>query len=112
MFFTMLKMKNRLHQWLHNIQKPLAGLFRHLVWLKIEVDRLPGSPPFKLVVSASTKHTLVGSTYPACILKRKHLAPGATTQTIQTVERLRVGLNYQALWAHGHHMTARNTQQG
>jgi hypothetical protein len=61
-FFTMLKIPNKLLQWLQNIQKPLAGLFRHLVWQKIEEDRLPGSPPFKLVVSASTKHTLVGST--------------------------------------------------
>jgi hypothetical protein len=61
MFFTMLKI-NRLLQWLQNIQKPLAGIFWHLVWPKIEVDRLPGSPPFKLVVSPSTKCTLVGST--------------------------------------------------
>jgi hypothetical protein len=62
MFFTMLKMPNRLLQWLKNIQKPLAGLFRHLVWPKIEEDRLLGSPPFKLVVSASTKRTPFGST--------------------------------------------------
>jgi hypothetical protein len=62
MFFTMLKMPNRLLQWLQNIQKPLAGLFWHLVWPKIEEARLHGSPPFKLVVSASTKHALVGST--------------------------------------------------
>jgi hypothetical protein len=62
MCFTMLKMPNRLLQWLQNVQKPLVGLFRHLVWPKNEEDRLPGSPPFKLVVSASTKRTLVGST--------------------------------------------------
>jgi hypothetical protein len=62
MCFTMLKIPNRLLQWLQNIQKSLAGLFRHLVWPKIEVDRLPGSPLFKLVVSASTKHTSLGST--------------------------------------------------
>ena len=60
--FTMLKFPNRLLQWLQNVQKPLAGLFRHLVWPKIEVDRLPGSLPFKLAVSASTKRTSLGST--------------------------------------------------
>jgi hypothetical protein len=62
MFFTMLKMPNRLLQWLQNVQKPLAGIFWHLVWKKFEEDRLPGSPPFKLVVSTATKRTLVGST--------------------------------------------------
>jgi hypothetical protein len=62
MCFTMLKMPNRLLQWLQNVQKPLVGIFRHLVWPKNEEDRLPGSPHFKLVVSTSTKHTLVGST--------------------------------------------------
>jgi hypothetical protein len=61
-FFTMFKIPNRLLQWLQNVQKPLVGLFHHLVWPKNEEDRIPGSPPFKLVVSASTKHTLVGST--------------------------------------------------
>jgi len=58
----MLKMPNRLLQWLQNVQKPLARLFQHLVWPKNEEDRLPGSPPFKLVVSASTKCTSLGST--------------------------------------------------
>jgi hypothetical protein len=62
MCFTMLKLPNRLLQWLQNIQKPLVGLSRHLIWPKIEEDRLPGSPPFKLVVSASTKCTSSGST--------------------------------------------------
>jgi hypothetical protein len=62
MYFTMLKIPNRLLQWLQNVQKPLAGLFRHLVWPKIEVDRLPRSLPFNLVVSASTKCTALGST--------------------------------------------------
>jgi hypothetical protein len=60
--FTMLKMTNRLLQWLQSIQKPLAGLFWHLVWPKDEEVRLPGSPLFKLVVSASTNCTLVHST--------------------------------------------------
>jgi hypothetical protein len=49
MFFTMLKMPNRWLQWLQNVQKPLAGLFRHLVWPKIEEDRLPGSSPSNLL---------------------------------------------------------------
>jgi hypothetical protein len=49
MCFTMLKIPNRLLQWLQNVQKPLAGLFRHLVWPKIEEDRLPGSPPSNLL---------------------------------------------------------------
>jgi hypothetical protein len=62
MFFKMLKIPNRLLQWLQNIQKPLVGLFQHLVWPKIEEDRLLGNPPFKLVVSASTKCTSHGST--------------------------------------------------
>ena len=45
----MLKMTNRLLQWLQNVQKPLVGLFRHLVWPKIEEDRLPGSSPSNLM---------------------------------------------------------------
>jgi hypothetical protein len=49
MCFTMLKIPNRLLQWLQNIQKPIARLFRHLVWPKIEEDRLPGSPPSNLL---------------------------------------------------------------
>ena len=57
--FTMLKLTNRLLQWLQSVQKPLAGLFRHLVWPKNKEVMLLGSPSFKLVVSASTKHTLV-----------------------------------------------------
>jgi hypothetical protein len=49
MCFTMLKMPSRWLQWLQNVQKSLAGLFRHLVWPKIEEDRLPGSSPSNLL---------------------------------------------------------------
>jgi hypothetical protein len=55
----MLKLTNRLLQWIQSIQKPLSGLFRHLNRSKNEEVRPPGSPPFKLVVSASTNRTLV-----------------------------------------------------
>jgi hypothetical protein len=41
MCFTMLKLPNRLLQWLQNVQKPLARLFQHLVWPKHEEDKLP-----------------------------------------------------------------------
>jgi hypothetical protein len=49
MCFKMLKMTNRWLQWLQNIQKPLARIFRHLVWPKIEEDRLPRSSPSNLL---------------------------------------------------------------
>ena len=49
MCFKMIKIPNRWLQWLQNIQKPLAGLFRHLIWQKIEEDRLPGSSPSNLL---------------------------------------------------------------
>ena len=45
----MLKIQNRWLQWLQNVQKPLAGLFRHLIWPKIEEDRLPRSSPSNLL---------------------------------------------------------------
>ena len=45
----MLKIPNRWLQWLQNVQKPLAGLFRHLVWPKIEEDRILGSSPSNLL---------------------------------------------------------------
>ena len=62
MCFTVLKIPNTLLQWLQNVQKPLVGIFQHLIWPKPKEDRLPGSPPFKLVVAASTKHSFHGST--------------------------------------------------
>jgi hypothetical protein len=45
----MLKIPNRHLQWLQNIQKPLVGIFWHLVWPTIEEDRLPGSSPSNLL---------------------------------------------------------------
>jgi len=45
----MLKIPNRWFQWLQNVQKPLVGLFRHLVRPKIKEDRLPGSSPSNLL---------------------------------------------------------------
>jgi hypothetical protein len=48
----MLIMKNRWLQWLYNVQKPVAGLFLHLVWPKIEENTLPGNFSPILVVSA------------------------------------------------------------
>jgi hypothetical protein len=49
MCFTLLKMPNRWLQLLQNVQKPLAGLFWHLIWQKIEEDRLPRSSPSNLL---------------------------------------------------------------
>jgi hypothetical protein len=49
MCFTMLKMPNRWLQWLQNVQKPLFEIFWHLVWPKIEEDRLPGSSTSNLL---------------------------------------------------------------
>ena len=39
----MLKLTNRLLQWLQSIQKPLSGLFQHLNRSKNEEVRPPGS---------------------------------------------------------------------
>jgi hypothetical protein len=87
----MLKMPNRLLQWLQNIQKPLAGLFRHLVWPKIEEDRLPGSPPSNLLSLHLQNAPLLAQPSPHAYLSVKTSAPGATARSVQTVERLRAG---------------------
>jgi hypothetical protein len=84
----MLKMPNRWLQWLQNVQKPLAGLFRHLVWPKIEEDRLPGSFPFKLVVSGSPKRTSVCLTWPLGIFSCLNQHPAHTPQNTKIVEWL------------------------
>jgi hypothetical protein len=48
----MLRMRNGWLQWLQNVQKPLVGLFLHLVWPKTELESLPGSFSQFFVVSA------------------------------------------------------------
>jgi hypothetical protein len=48
----MFKMRNGWLQWLQNVQKPLVGLFLHLVWPKNELESLPGSFSQFFVVSA------------------------------------------------------------
>jgi hypothetical protein len=50
--FTMLRMINKWLQWQQNIQKPLDGLFLHLVWPKNELESLSGSFSQLFVVSA------------------------------------------------------------
>jgi hypothetical protein len=45
-------MRNRWLQWIKNVQKPLAGLFLHLVWPKPELESLHGSFSQFFVVSA------------------------------------------------------------
>ena len=53
----MLKLTNRLLQWLHSVPKPLFGLFRHLKRSKNEEDSLLEVSPFNYVVSGSTIRT-------------------------------------------------------
>ena len=43
----MLKLTNRLLQWLQSVTKPLSGLFRHLNQSKNEEVRPPGSSPLQ-----------------------------------------------------------------
>jgi hypothetical protein len=54
----MLRMQNRWLQWLQNVQKPLVGLFLHLVWPKNEKNTLPGSFSPIACCTCSPKHTL------------------------------------------------------
>jgi hypothetical protein len=85
----MLKMTNRLLQWLRSVPKPLSGLFRHLNRSKNEEDSLLEVSLFNFVVSGSTNRTLVLQTWLTRSFKRKNLAPGATAPTVQTVGWLR-----------------------
>ena len=59
MCFTMLKMQNRLLQWLQNNQKPLVGLFRHLIWPKTQKIRPPAIFPPSSSVTGSPFRTCV-----------------------------------------------------
>jgi hypothetical protein len=112
MCFTMLKMTNRWLQWLQNVQKPLAGLFRHLVWPKIEEDRLPGSSPSNLSLDRQNA-PLPSSTYPPHAYMSKNPSPGATAQPVRTVGRLRaLAPNRQGRGHMGHHMTMRVFKKG
>ena len=54
----MLKLTNRLLQWLPSVPKPLSGLFRHLNRSKNEEVSLLEVSLFNFVVSGSTNRTL------------------------------------------------------
>jgi hypothetical protein len=73
--FAMLIMKNRWLQWLHNVQKPLVGLFLHLVWPKIEENTLPRSFSPILVVSSLPKCTHCHSKSASVCFSVQNLAP-------------------------------------
>ena len=74
----MLKMTNRLLQWLRSVPKPLSGLFRHLNLSKNEEVSLLEVSLFNFVVSGSTNHTLAFQTWLTRSLKHKNLVPYAT----------------------------------
>jgi hypothetical protein len=80
MCFTMLKMPNRCLQWLQNVQKPLAGLFRHLIWPKIEEDRLPRSSPSNLLSLDRQNAPLPLQPSPDVHICVKIVAPSETTK--------------------------------
>jgi hypothetical protein len=108
MCFTMLKMPNRWLQWLQNVQKPLARFFWHLVWPKIEEDRLPGSAPSNLLSLHLQITPLLAQPSPHAYLSVKTQHRRATTQIVQTVGRLWVHLapNHQGR-GHVAHVTTR-----
>jgi hypothetical protein len=112
MCFTMLKIPNRWLQWLQNVQKPLAGLFRHLVWPKIEEDRLPGSSPSNLLSLDRQNAPLLPQPSPHTFMW-KNPAPGATAQPVQTVGWLWAHLapNHQGC-GHKGHVTTRKCKTG
>ena len=102
MCLTMLKMPNRWLQWLQNVQKPIAGLFWHLVWPKIEEDRLPGRSPSNLLSLDRQNAPLLHQPSPHALYVEK-LSTGCNRTT---------GINYQTVtrWplttkAHGHMAT-------
>jgi hypothetical protein len=85
----MLKMTNRLLQWLRSVPKPLSGLFRHLKRSKNEEDSLLEISLFNFVVSGSTNRTLVLQTWHTRSFKRKEPSPVHNRAPVQTVGRLR-----------------------
>jgi hypothetical protein len=99
MCFTMLKIPNRWLQWLQNVQKPLAGLFRHLIWPKIEEDRLPGSSPSNLLSLDRQNAPLAPQPSPhthICV-KTQHRAQPHNGANCRTVTRL--APNHLGPWA-------------
>jgi hypothetical protein len=101
MCFTMLKMPNRWLQWLQNVQKPLAGLFRHLVWPKIEEDRLPGSSPSNLLSLDRQNAPLLPQPSPHAFYVEKPSTGRNRTNQMQTVGWLWVlAPNRQGPWSH------------
>ena len=86
--FTMLEIPNRWLQWLQNVQKPLAGLFLHLVWPKIEEDRPPGSSPSNLLSMDRQNAPLLAQPSPHAFLcgKTQHQA-----QPVQIIKWLCAG---------------------
>ena len=103
----MLKIPNRWFQWLQNIQKPVAGLFRHLVRPKIEEDRLPGSSPSNLLSLDRQNAPLSSQPSPnvhICV-KTLHRVQSQNSANCRTV-RARLAPNCQVRGRMGHHMTA------
>jgi hypothetical protein len=85
----MLKMTNRLLQWLPSVPKPLFGLFRHLKRSKNEEYSLLEVSLFNFVVSSSTNRTLVLQTWLTRSFKRKEPSPICNRAPVQTIGRLR-----------------------
>jgi hypothetical protein len=113
MFFTMLKMPNRWLQWFQNIQKSLSGLFRHLVWPKIEEDRLPGSSPSNLLSLDRQNAPLrpQPSLYAHICVKTYHRVQPQNSANYRTV-RVHLAPNRQNRGHMGHHVTAPAHKKG
>ena len=101
MFFTILKISNRLLQWLQNVQKPLSRLFRHLIWPKIEEDRLLGSSSSNLLSLDRQNAPLLPqpSPYMHKCGKTQHQVQLHNWYKLQ--DGYTLALNRQGPWAHG-----------
>ena len=75
---TMLKMTNRLLQWLRSVPKPLSGLFRHLKRSKNEEDSLLEVSLFHLLSLVLQNVLLLEQTWLTRSLKQKYPVPYAT----------------------------------